>query len=98
MFVLDTSTSVSSEFGTSAAIEETLNFVRRTLNNVNVHPQATRWERVWLTVHSTDLYYSVAMISYAAHPRVEFDFKSPKSRNNSAIMNYLQDFHATAVR
>ena len=45
MFVIDTSTSVSSEFGVSAAIDETLNFVRRALNNVNVHPQATRLAR-----------------------------------------------------
>jgi len=79
MFIVDTSTSVNEDpANPSQGIEESLNFVRRVLNNVNVNPQATR----------------VAMIKYSSNPTLVFQFNSPDARNNSAVMAKLRSFRA----
>jgi uncharacterized protein YegL len=69
LFIIDTSTSVNNAF------EESLSFVRRTLNNVNVDPTAAR----------------IGVITYSSTAHLIFTFNNPRAQNNSGVMGLLNE-------
>jgi uncharacterized protein YegL len=69
LFIIDTSTSVNNDF------EESLSFVRRTLNNVNVDPTAAR----------------IALITYSSNAHIAFTFNNPRAQNNTGVLGLLNE-------
>jgi uncharacterized protein YegL len=67
MFIIDSSTSVTNTF------EDGINFARRAINSVNIHPDSTR----------------VSMIVYSSTPRLVFKFDDPSTQNNSAVLDKM---------